>query len=236
MSLLVAGDLARVRLSSLIQFAELEGIEGVLAAGEGELRFSGGALVGVQFGTLDGITALAELMLTPPPRFEIHARKVEGTPIGSTLSVILEATRLVDDWQRLAPMVLEVIPQDVPEDLQDDRLLLQFDGRLTVAEVLLLDGRPRMDLVDIVAAGFEDAWLDEAAEPAPERVQLVLEPPPTEEDFYDLLDEARDAMKRKDYSGAWMKLKRALRARPNDRTVLQNLRRLEQIRAAQGDS
>src|SRR5690606_9948163 len=75
------------------------------------------------------------------------------------------------------------------------------------------------------------------ARAAPGRDRPGPRRPPTadrDEDFYDLLDASRRALRQREYALALTLIERAAALRPDDRTVAQNLRRLRQLTSRRG--
>ena len=83
---------------------------------------------------------------------------------------------------------------------------------------------------------FRDEVPDPPARaPAPPPATPPPETPPETGDYYELLDHAREQLRAADIDAAEALLLRALRVRPGDRVVQQNLRALARRRALQSD-
>jgi len=229
-----SGDLQHIRLSSLLQLVELEHLEGRLhLMPGGELTVHDGQLVSAQYLKYTGVDALLVMLTLTEGRFAFSVQSVEaGQPLCSLMSLLMGSARLEDEWERLAPMILAPVEQ-VTESLPSlEPIGTLLDGQRTLAEAMV--GHHPYTLLDAVIDALEAGQLSEVAPPNPERAALAMKPPSPEE-FYPLIDQARQQRKAGNLNGAEESLRRALMLRPEDRVLKQNLRRLRQLRDRRND-
>lgn len=157
------GDTGGVGLFSVLQLAELEAMSGRFEVAAGTITLHRGQVVAAEAGSLTGIDAVYELLLAPPSRFVLRKEEVAGgEPLAPTAILMLEGCRLLDEWQRLAPMVLAPAGGAVVEGLPSS-LLSRLDGRRPLESAVSRAGLARARLVDPILAALEARSLEEKA-------------------------------------------------------------------------
>lgn len=222
MAELLQADGRQVRVSTLLQIADLEVLTGRLVSSAGlEIGFHQGEIVRARLGALVGVVAAQEGFLIAHERLSLESREEPAAhPIAPVLALIVEGCRLADDWGRLSTKVL-VARGETPSDLPTDavRLLRALDGRRPVGAVAERHGLTRSLLVDPLLGLLESGALVEAVAPVVD-----------DDAFDDLLARARSQVRSGGYDQARTTFEAALSLRPGDPTVRQNLRRLDQLR------
>lgn len=216
-------------LSSWLQLAEIEGLSGLLTFEAASLGFSDGRLVRASRGDHSGADAVFELFVTEPGAGSLHegAVKPDGIDWDATTAT-LYGFRMLDEWNRIFPMVLATHADAPFEGLAG--IWAAFDGERTVAEVVADAPVPRARLVEPLAQAVREGALKAAAPPDEARA-LAASTPVSPEEFWDLMDKAHDLMRARDFAGAEQSLMRALRARPDDALARQNLLRVRRLAA-----
>lgn len=258
----LSGDLRFVRLSSLLQLVEAEGITGALTlVGNGSLRLSRGDIAAVSAGPLEGYAALRTLFFVPDGRFELAVDPDPDAPRSPPLvpvtRAVLDGVRLLDEWARIGPNVYGPLATPPALPSPADQLVAALDGSRALQElVLALRISPAL-VVDPLLDLIEGAVLQEtapAAAPTPWPGVRALrgdekggEPPatsiPTQTtltvetplDYDQLLLDGRRLLREGDFEAAERCFTQAVDLRPDDRIAAQNLRRVKQLRES-GDA
>ncbi|MCB9675656.1 MAG: DUF4388 domain-containing protein [Alphaproteobacteria bacterium] len=166
-------ELEAVHLASLVQLVEGEMFDGWLHCPTGRLGLRQGAVVAARCGELDGMPALRELFLCPVGRVRLERGVAEGAPLGGTLALVMEGVRIADEWDRLAPLVLdEAAGFEAPTIGPVDRALLNgFDGVRTTYEVVKAAGIRPSGVTDALLQLMDEGWLVEVAPARPDEVR-----------------------------------------------------------------
>lgn len=243
----LTADLNVFTLASMLQAAESDRVTGGFRfQPEGDLVLHEGAVVDAVYGRLRGIDAALTLLMVKSEALVFEPFEVEARPpLMDTMALIIDGARLNDDWATLAPQVLTVREgldtSEMPVPVR--RALSALNGTRIVNEALDLYGIDLIEVIDDLLDLRENGDLIEAAPPRPERIKLgTATPAPVRqrttvapgaaapaEDFFDLIDQSRTALRAKDYGRALDLLERAHAQRPDDRTVEQNIRRIRQL-------
>lgn len=230
-------------LAGVLQLAASELLTGILTVPGAEIRLHQGAVVGVnaEVGT-QGIVGLRDAFMGPNGLFRLDASPAqEGTALGSTTMLIMDACRVADEWARLAPMRLAATDSldltDVAEPVR--RAIEALDGERVVGEVLATAGVSAARVTDTLLTLLEARRLEEQGPPMPERVPGSTAPAPAvstqasgsppEVDEFELLEMGRRHLRERDFGRARTCFERALNIAPNNRLVRQNLRRFNEI-------
>lgn len=248
MSELLRADGRLVRVSTLLQVADLEALTGRIRSGANvEIAFHRGDVVRARAGALSGLAAVYESFVLPHEQIVMERADVEaGAPLGPLIAMIVEGSRLFDEWERLSGMTFTLagtLPAGTRPEVQ--RVATRSEGRRTLAALVDIYGFTRCPLVDPLLGLIESGVLvastgsASGAHTAPAEsgsVQRVMEgsarQPRAEDDFDTLMGNARAQVRAGRYDLARQQFEAALRLRPQDPTVRQNLRRLDQL---QGD-
>jgi len=257
MTAIAAIDLGAIDVASVLQLAESEGLSGALHIADlGTLELYNGEVVDASCRAMSGLDAALALLMEASGTGRLEQRDSEPRPVlMPAMALFIEGARLTDDWKQLAPRRLAA---DVDVDELHDRLsplLPLLDGEHTVDEAVRAAGAERVEVLDALLDGVQAGILFDLAEPAPDRVQPVraerpvnlafassaapqptipVAPQDSDEDFFDLLDASRRALRQREYDDALGLIERAHALRPDDRTVAQNLRRLRQLTSQRG--
>lgn len=241
MQALVA-DLTVFSLSSLLQAAESDQATGAFRfEPEGTLVLRDGKLVHATYRAMQGIDAALTLLLTTSTRMVFEPLDVdEAAPLIEMMALVIDGSRLSDDWVALAPQVLALREGSTLDDLHEtpQRVVRLLDGSRIVHEAIELAGVDVITVIDDLIDLREAGSLVEVAPPRPERVPQPGAPLPastpaaaSEDRFDDLVDASRVALRAKAYERAIEFLEQASAVRPENRTVLQNIRRIQQMTA-----
>ncbi|MCB9761489.1 MAG: DUF4388 domain-containing protein [Alphaproteobacteria bacterium] len=240
MTEILTGALEHLSLPALLQLLENEAITGRLKLGDaGEIQVADGNIVGALWKDEEGYVALMQLFFVTEGPFAVEVGEVLSTtlrhqqPMGSNTGLIMSALRLVDEWVRLAPMVLAPEPATTWSDAELDPLLPMLDGHRTLAEATLHAGLVPCAVIEAVLDALDGRALRSVAPPDPERAAAALNPPDPSE-FYDLIDQGRQHLRARELSEAEACFRRALMARPDESLARQNLRRVLQLREREG--
>lgn len=228
MSEVLRGNSAVFTLSSILQLIQAESATGVLSLDDvGTIGFRLGTAVQASVGDVEGTDGLLECFLTPGSSFSFEVqRKMEGSPLGDLVGLIMEGCRLSDEWERLVYMI-GMCPADLtPQSGDLAQLVTCFDGRTTVEDAIKAAGLSRVAMIDPLLELIDEGQFFEVTTPPPP----VRERTPEVVDYYTALDRGRVAMRAGDFDAAQVAFEQALNARDGDRIALQNLRRLNQIR------
>ncbi|MCA9695242.1 MAG: DUF4388 domain-containing protein [Myxococcales bacterium] len=230
---LLRGDLATFTLASLLQLAETNAINARLAVADvGALGLRDGLVVSAQSGAASGLPALHALFFARRGAFVVTAgAPAERAPLGTADELISQASRLVDEWERVSNLVLKVTSAFTgsSDTLPVDDLLLLVDGSATVHELVAeLEYAPPIIIHDLLRA-IDDGLVEVVDEAERRRTPKTSRPRP--QDFYELLDHGRDLMRSGDLVRAEIALRRAVRAQPDNKLARQNLRRVVQMRS-----
>jgi hypothetical protein len=225
---LLRGDLRHVSLPSLLQLAQAEAISGwIRVRGRGEVALLRGQVGAVTCGPLTGTEALRELAFHDRGHFVLVRGEPGGTRCADNVTfAVMDAYRLRDEWARLAPVVLRRVDDKpwMPTGGHLDRVVLEFDGRRPLAEVL---ADPPWVVTLVLDALLDALELGLLARVATSRPPVVAA---ADEDFGELVEEGRRLLRSGALDEAEALLRRALAQRPDDRVVQQNLRALARRR------
>lgn len=229
---ILAGDLFEVSLASLLFLVQYEAISGWLTiARRGVVTLNKGHISSVRCGSLRGHDGLRELLFHRGGHFTIvrgELEATEGPAVHNPTFAVMDAYRLRDEWNRLAPQVLGV-PAARPWRATGGPLaatVAQFDGRRSVAEALRSQDGAISPLIDPLLEALASGQLERVSGGG--AVAPASPGPAPDSDFYELVERGREHVRRGDYKAAHGLLTQALALRPDDRVVQQNLRALVQ--------
>lgn len=220
---ILKGNLQEISLSSLLQALNADGRSGWLhLEGGGEIVLVNGEVVAASTSNAEGNAAIQALLARRSGDFSFtRGDPPRGEPIASMMGLILESARLDDEWQRLAPNVVEVRDRSKinPKDPCISTLLPWIDGRRSVAQLAHLGVSTTAQIIESINAALASGALG--------RVRGRRAPEPlVDEDFDELIDGARVHMRAGELEAAAAAFHRALALRPDDRIARQNLRRV----------
>lgn len=232
----LTADLTVVRLASVLQLLESEQLTArVEIAPTGWIAMTRGQVTAAAWNRLTGVDAVLTLLTLPHGACEV--RPVDAPPapaIADLMALMIDGARRYDDWAQLAPRVLAPqgsLPADLPDRVRG--VLAAMDGSRIVDEAVRAASAEVVEVLDDLLDLLTRGMLVEAGPPRPDRL-VRMEPGPTEappqaSDFYALVDASRAAVRSKDYAEAGRLLTEAAAQRPDDRTIAQNLRRIQQF-------
>jgi len=236
------GALEHIRLGSLLQLAEAEMISGRLVLeGRGTVELHRGQPTAARFGSeVEGTSALRELFFADAGEFHVDLDDVaEAPPLGPVIALVLDGCRLVDEWERLAPLHLAWEPAwETSANEGIERLIAavrdvleRLDGRRTTDAVVVDSGRCRAEVVDPLRLLLDEGFLEQVDPPeAPS--PAAFEGLEALDDRYDsLVAQGRALLRAADLAGSEDAFRAALSLRPDDRVVAQNLRHVRLRRA-----
>lgn len=230
---ILRASLEGVRFESIVQLAEGEMLTGFIRVdGDATLTFHEGRLVDARAGAITGTDAFFSIYFRKEGAVVIERVATSGgAEIGSITELIMDALRLVDEWARLAPMVVRAQVSSLPAPLGDLPPLL--DGMRTLAEAVLYAGLPPHAAVDPLLTALSNRSLRSVAPPDEARARAAATPPKPEA-YFELIDRGRLHLKEGRLAEAEVAFRQALMARPDDRMAAQNLRRVSQLRVSGG--
>ena len=237
----VWGDLSYLRIATLIQCAESETWTGVLQAPQdASLTFYQGSVVDARFGYLKGRMAAKEIFFLEEGIFSLSIQPVKQTrELIPMVPLIMEGSRLVDEWKRVAASYLSSEPgSELPPSSGDfGRVLSRLDGKMRLRTAVASVGCPRAMVVDPIHSLLEQGFLVEVGPPqmtedplSPNRHERAGPTPQLLELVAELLAEGRVFFRKGCYDEAEACFREALDLLPEDRIARQNLQRLQQIR------
>ncbi len=229
MAELLRGDLRRIGIPSVLQLAEAESVTGrIEVEGCGVIDVWEGQPVQARCASLDGLSAFLEIFLLPSESFRVVADPgVEGRPLGAVVGLIMEGCRLADEWRRIAALPLAAVEEAAHEPVPApmDRVLPYLASEPSVEHAVLRAGVARANSIDPLLDLLHRGHLRERTRPpAPTRVEAAPKP-----DYYVAMERGRALLRDGSFDAALAAFEAALRARPNDRVALQNLRRVRQV-------
>jgi hypothetical protein len=252
--------LERVRLPSILQLVESEGLTGRISLPGGEILLLDGGVVGARTGDLEGRPALGELFLVASGQASLEDHPSRGASLGPMMSLVIDGCRRADDWERFGALVLgPAAGARLPEAPDRRRVIEGFDGKLAVFEVVDRLGIHASILIDVVAEALETGLLVEAGPPLldafvarrrPDDTPLDAFPPlqaapapapptprpepatPSDDRFGSLLELGRSHLRNGRMGEAEEAFLAALAERPDDRIAAQNLKRLLALRTS----
>ncbi len=184
-------DVRHVRMPSLLQLCEGEMYTGrVTLAPGGVIAVRSGLVVGAETTTgLSGVAAMRELFLLPEGNCKIELdASVEGAPIDTTIGIILDGCKLLDEWNELAGERLVVTKTKPPAALQPAlaglrEVLAEMRTGSTLYEAVTDTGAHRSVVIQQVMKLMEVGVLEiGAGEPEPVEVAPIeahpVAPPP----------------------------------------------------------
>lgn len=231
---ILAGDLFEVSLASLLFLVQYEAISGWLTvARRGVVSLTRGHIASARCGSLRGHEGLRELLFTRGGRFSIvrgELESTEGPAVTNPTFAMMDAYRLRDEWNRLAPQILRTPAARPwrPTGGPIDATVAQFDGRRSVAEALRSQDGALCPLIDPLLEAIAAGLLERISSGATAAAAAAVATPAVSSDFYELVERGRDHVRRGEYRAAHDLLTQALALRPDDRVVQQNLRALVQ--------
>lgn len=229
---ILAGSLHHVPVAALLQIVAAESLTGIvrLLGTPTVLHARGGSVVQAEDGPRTGIVAVLGAFFVSADRFEIVEHEVVGEPIGSTMGLVMEGLRVVDEWERLSSLVLvsTADPDWTPSPVLR-AVLEHLDGDRPLAEAAVLARRSPPELVDEVLRAMEEGFVTARGPSKPQRAANAANL--LDIDVDDLVLEARSLIKSREYDAALVVLKQALAVAPDHAIAGQNLRRLEALRA-----
>ncbi|MCB9680733.1 MAG: DUF4388 domain-containing protein [Alphaproteobacteria bacterium] len=163
----LSGDLRAIQVVSVLQLVESEGLTGRLHLGVDAVDFLGGQPVSVTTGSYDGVEAIRRLVERRVGAFRFDQdAAVDGEPIGSVMSLVMQALRVQDDWLQLRARCL-THPHDKPRPPRSTLLPLwsALDGRRTLAEAVVTAGASVALVVDDIKDALDRGWLFDASSP-----------------------------------------------------------------------
>ena len=221
---ILGGDLFEVSLTSLLYLAQFEALTGWLLVGtRGVITLHKGQPGLICALSLRGADALRELLFHRGGRFSL----IRGTPetsedgLTNLTAVMMDAYRLRDEWTRLSPLVLRPAGAWQPEGPLA-AVVERLDGRRSLAEAVRELEAPLTPMLDPLLQALARGLLVRIGGARP------AAPVEASDDFFGLLDRARELTRRGELEAACAALRRALNLRPDDRVAQQNLRTLEQ--------
>lgn len=225
MAELLLAPSGRLRLPTVLQALEMEGLSARVELSEGRsLLVDEGEVVAASHGAFSGVVAALELLLDAPgPVVAWEAEPVPGRRALLPLSsLLIEGARLADEWARMESSALEV-PEAarvrLPEALRG-----LADGPLrgrTLDAACKTIGLARVQVVDPVLALLEAG-----------AVSLVAPAGPTRGDYDEWLFEGRRQFRAGRHDLARDAFRNALFLRPADTVAACNLRRVEAMLGA----
>lgn len=239
------GDLAHVRLSSVLLLAEAEALSGRLLLAEGAyVDLANGEPVGAAVGQLTGFPALRTLFFIQSGPFTLD---LQAAPAGKVLAPVthsvLDGLRLVDEWTRIGPLVLARQGAVQAREASADQVVRRLDGKTPLQDLVYGQGCSPALIVDPLLELIETGQLYETGPPAALRAwpgPSALASATTNESntsdtqegpgFDALMDEGRRHMREGRMDDAEEAFQRALLLSPDDRIATQNLRRLRHLR------
>ncbi len=228
---ILAGDLFEISLASLLFLVQYEAINGWLTITKrGVVTMTKGQLSSARCGSLRGHDALRELLFHRGGHFSIvrgEPSGTEGPAVTNPTFAMMDAYRMRDEWNRLAPQILRA-PAARPWHATGgpiDATVGQFDGHRSVAEALRSQDGALCPLIDPLLAAIASGQLERISGDA---AAAAVPPSAASNDFYELVERGRDRVRRGEYKPAHDLLTQALALRPDDRVVQQNLRALVQ--------
>lgn len=251
--------LDRIRLPSILQLVESDGLTGRVTLPRGEILLLDGEIVAARAGDLQGKGALGELFLIACGRATLDEHPTQGTSLGSMMGLIIDGCRRADDWERFGALVLTLARgAPLPEAPERRRILDGFDGQRAVFEVVERLAVHASVLVDVVAEALETGLLVETALPKADafleyrqRDLAADEAPPSpapphragptgrpdvapsgDDSFATLLESGRAHLRNGRMVEAEAAFQAALAERPGDRIAAQNLKRLLALRTS----
>jgi len=242
-SSILEGDARHVRLASLLQLAEIEMYTAKLWLGEvGFIAVRNGSVVASQALGLDGVEAVFELFLHLEGRVRVMLDEtIEGAPLATTISLVMDGCRLIDEWQQLSQdrwviaSVAEVADAFAPALTAMRPVLMAMERGARLEAALAEVGIARAKAVPALCALVEAGVIVPAKAVRP--LSLVAQPTPdalqdAPGDVDELIAQARRLVRANDFARAEQLFLRALEQRPNDRVIAQNLRHLALRRTA----
>ena len=257
-------DVRHVRMPSLLQLCEGEMYTGrVRLAPGGVIAVRSGSVVGAETTTgLNGVAAMRELFLMPEGNCKIELdANVEGAPIDTTIGIILDGCKLLDEWNELAGERLVVSKTKPPAELKAAfaalrEVIAEMRTGSTLYEAVTDTGAHRSivitQVMKLMEAGVLEVGGEAPVEPDPIEAHPVAPPPlPTQAsgpksgqrerpvhridtsgvDLDELVTQARGFIRSGHFDDAEQLLRAALERNPNDRVLAQNLRHLALRRA-----
>lgn len=234
MAELLRADGGLVRLSTLLQVADFEALTGRLVASSGvEIGFWRGDVVRASARGLLGLSALYESFLVPLGAVVVEStEQPEAEPLAPLIAMIVEGSRLADEWLRLSEMALS-LQGALPAGLSADvvRLATRSDGRRRLGALVDIYGTARCNIVDPLLMLVESGILVAARSGSQPAISMPtsIGSGTTVDDFDDCVSQARQQVRAGRYDLARALFERAQLLRPLDATVRQNLRRLDQL-------
>lgn len=100
---ILAGCLQRIPAAALLQVIEAESLTGRLVLQDTPIVMEAreGSIVRARDGAREGVKAVLGAFFLTDGRFELTAHDVEGAPLASTMGLVMEGLRQLDEWNRL---------------------------------------------------------------------------------------------------------------------------------------
>ena len=250
MAEILRGELGRIRLSSLLQVVEGELLDASLRVEGGSLKFRYGQVVQAELGKLQRGLAVLELFWFRGP-FVLEDWQGEGEVLAPTMTLVMEGSRLLDEWSRLSWAWL--LPVEGRECAGMDVLVPLLDGRRSLEEVVVAAGLSRAMATDRCCSWLESGSLKQrshpvgpsltterkastvataaALTPAVAAAPAISSPPISAASYSDAIELGRRLLREGRLTDAEAAFGLALQFSPQDPVARQNLRWVTQVRA-----
>ena len=249
MAEILRGELGRIRLSSLLQVVEGELLDASLSLTGGSVKFRYGQVVKAELGALQRGLAVLELFWFRGP-FVLEDWQGEGEPLAPTMTLVMEGSRLLDEWSRLSRAYL--VPVEGRECAGMDALVPLLDGRRTLEEIVAAAGLSKAMATDRCCSWLEEGALKQLSRPVAPPIttepspvvpaptaaapKVVAAPGPaapaiSAANYAEAMDAGRRLLREGRLTDAEAAFGIALQFSPQDPVARQNLRWVAQVRA-----
>lgn len=205
-------------------------LTGRLVLDDAEMQFQSGELVSVSRQGATGESAFFACFLSEKGSFSVYPMDIEedsAVSMGSVSMLVMSAFRLADDWGRIQSSVLVI--ENLAE-MKDDghelgRLLRYINGKRSLSMAARLAKVNPVDVVEDVVSALEKGWLSKSSNKAVLPQDLEMEELSAEA----LSTRGRQALRARELDSAVAYFEAASALEPDNRTILQNLRRVRAI-------
>ncbi len=249
MAEILRGELGRIRLSSLLQVVEGELLDASLSLAGGSVKFRYGQVVKAELGALQRGLAVLELFWFRGP-FVLEEWQGEGEALAPTMTLVMEGSRLLDEWSRLSRCYL--VPVEGRECAGMNALVPLLDGRRTLEDIVAGAGLSKAMATDRCCSWLEEGSLKQLSRPIAAAVTMdrsggtlpaavaapvaAATPAPaaptvSAKTYADAMDLGRRLLREGRLTDAEAAFGIALQFSPQDPVARQNLRWVAQVRA-----
>lgn len=173
------GELSSVSLSGLLQLVESESLHGRLDFPRGALSLCNGLVSGAEYRALTGTQAVVEALIRARGSFVFTTGvDVPQGALGQTLGLVMESCRVMDEFERIGPLHLELadgFDRSAMDNLDLKLFARTLDGTRPTATLIAERDLPLVTTLPWLSMHLESGGLKTAGQTDLAAVDTLLE-------------------------------------------------------------